>query len=106
MKEDVELKFGRGLVSGYSSAVLGVLSLCGVFCFRFPALLTSEQFRAVYTQDFMSGLLFWTLVAAYVLGIVSYALNHSKILAWIGIGTAFAASPPRVDDSALKSQGF
>ncbi|MBT4224825.1 MAG: sterol desaturase family protein [Opitutae bacterium] len=92
MKEDVELKFGKGLVSGYSSAVLGVLSLCGVLCFRFPSLLTSEQFRAVYTQDFVSDLLFWTLVAAYVLGIVSYALNHSKVLAWIGIGTAFAAS--------------
>ena len=40
--EDVELRFGRGLISGYISALLGFLSLCGVLCFRFPDLLTSE----------------------------------------------------------------
>ncbi|MBT3567500.1 MAG: sterol desaturase family protein [Opitutae bacterium] len=92
MKEEVELRFGKGLVSGYSSAILGVLCLCGVLCFRFPELLTSVRFRASYTQEFVRDLLFWGLVAAYFLGIVSYALNHSKVLAWIGIVTALIAS--------------
>ena len=31
-------------------AGLGFLSLCGVLCFRFPELLTAEEFRAAYTQ--------------------------------------------------------
>ena len=92
MKEEVELRFGKGLVSGYSSAILGVLCLCGVLCFRFPELLTSVRFRDSYTQEFVRDLLFWGLIAAYFLGIVSYALNHSKVLAWIGIVTALIAS--------------
>jgi len=92
LRDDVELRIGKGLISGYGSALLGGLSLCGVLCFRFPAILTSEQFRAAYTQEFVRTLLFWTLVAAYVSGIISYALNQSKVLAWIGIGSAFAAS--------------
>jgi lathosterol oxidase len=49
-KEDVTLSFGQGLISGYISAGLGFLSLCGVLCFRFPELLTAEEFRAAYTQ--------------------------------------------------------
>lgn len=90
--EDVELRFGRGLISGYISALLGFLSLCGVLCFRFPDLLTSEQFRAAYSQDFVRTLLFWSLVVAYFSGVISYVLNHSKKLAWFGIGTALLAS--------------
>ena len=88
----VELEFGKGLISGYASACLGILSLCGVLCFRYPAILTSEQFRVAYTTEFVRSLLFWILVTAYFSGIVSYALNRSKILAWVGIGTALSAS--------------
>ena len=92
MSQENNRSFGNGLISGYVSALLGILSLLGVLCFLFPALLTSEEFRAAYTQDFVRTMLFWILVAAYFSGIVSYALNRSKILAWIGIGTAFLAS--------------
>ena len=42
MKEDLELKFGIELISGYLSAILGNTSLAGVLCFRFPSVLTSE----------------------------------------------------------------
>jgi sterol desaturase/sphingolipid hydroxylase (fatty acid hydroxylase superfamily) len=87
-----ELKFGKGFISGYVSAILGLLAFFGVLCFRFPDLLTSEQFRVAYTQDFARTLLFWMLVAAYISGIISYALNQSKMLAWVGIGTALLGS--------------
>ncbi len=92
MKEEVELKWGKGMVSGYLSALLGIVSLCGVLAFRFPRLLTSEQFRNAYNEDFARTLLFWCLVVAYFSGIVSYVLNQSRRLAWTGIGTAFLAS--------------
>jgi len=92
MQEEVELKFGKGLISGYISAILGLLSLCGVLCFLFPQQLVSEQFRAAYSLNFARNLLFWGLVIAYFTGIVSYALSHSKVLAWVGIGSAFTAS--------------
>ncbi|MGB0582003.1 MAG: sterol desaturase family protein [Limisphaerales bacterium] len=90
--EDVELKFGKGIISGSVSALLGMLSLCGVLCFLFPEQLTSQEFRKAYSEDFARTLLFWCLVTAYFLGIISYVLNQSKTLAWFGIGTAFLAS--------------
>ena len=35
-KEDQALRWGEGFISGYLSALLGLLSLSGVLCFRFP----------------------------------------------------------------------
>ncbi len=92
MEQEPEFKIGKGWISGYASAVLGILCLCGVLCFRFPALLTSEQFRSAYTAHFARTLLFWALVASYFMGVVSYALNRSKTPAWIGIGASLLAS--------------
>jgi lathosterol oxidase len=92
MHEEKELKWGEGLISGYVSAILGVLSFCGVMCFRFPQYLTSEQVRSTYHVDIVRRILFIALVVAYFTGITSYVLNHSKRLAWIGIGSSFAAS--------------
>ncbi len=109
MKEDVALKFGKGQISGIISAMLGILGLCGVLCFRFPDVFTSEQFRAAYTQDFARNLLFWGLITAYIMGIISYALNQSKVLAWIGIGTAFLASllgGSRIEVSPYESTAY
>lgn len=90
--EAVPLKWWQGQISGYFSALLGMLSLCGVLCFLFPKFLTSEQFRATYSEGFARNLLFGGLIVAYLMGIVSYSLNQSKKLAWIGILTSLAAS--------------
>ncbi len=92
MNEQVDLKFGQGLISGYLSAGLGILSLCGVLCFLSPQYLTSEEFRRNYSVDVMRTMLFVSLVLAYFLGVVSYMLNQSKVLAWIGIGSSLLAS--------------
>jgi sterol desaturase/sphingolipid hydroxylase (fatty acid hydroxylase superfamily) len=92
MTDEVELRLGRGQISGWISAILGVLSLCGVLCFYFPALLTSEEFRKAYTVEFARTVLLIVLVIAYFTGIVSYILNQTKTLAWIGIGSSLAAS--------------
>lgn len=92
MVDEVELKFGKGQISGWISATLGVLSLCGVLCFLFPAVFTSEEFRKTYSVDFARTLLLVALVVAYFMGIVSYILNQTKILAWVGIGTSLTAS--------------
>jgi len=92
MAQEQELKIGQGYISGYISAILGMCSFFGVLCFRYPALLTSEEFRNAYTQGFVRNLLFAALIVAYFTGTVSYALNRSKVLAWIGISSALAAS--------------
>ena len=92
MTDEVDLEFGKGQISGWLSAGLGVLSLCGVLCFLFPQMLTSEEFRKTYTAEFARTTLLIGLVLAYFTGIISYALNQSKRLAWIGIGTSLLAS--------------
>lgn len=109
MDTEPEFDVGKGWISGYASATLAILSLCGVLCFRFPGLLTSEQFRAAYSTSFARGLLFAALLAAYLLGIVSYALNRSKVPAWTGIGVALLASllgGSRVEVRAFESSPY
>lgn len=85
-------RWGAGEISGYVSAFLGVFSLCGVLCFLFPSYLTSEEFRKTYSIDFVRTTLLVGLILAYFTGIVSYALNQSKKLAWLGIGSSLIAS--------------
>jgi len=90
--DEVELTFGKGQISGWISATLGLLSLCGVLCFLFPSLFTSEEFRKAYSVEFVRVTLLVSLVVAYFTGIVSYVLNRSKVLAWVGIGSSLIAS--------------
>jgi lathosterol oxidase len=78
--------------AGYISVFLGILSLCGVVCFKFPEVFTSQEFRAIYSVDLMRVLLFWGLVVAFFSGVASYLLNKAKTLAWIGISSATLAS--------------
>lgn len=73
------------------SAGLGLSALLGVACFHFPELLTSRDFRAVYTEGFARNLLLIGLVAAFVLGTVSILRNRDKRVALVGVGSAALA---------------
>jgi len=103
------MKTDMGSVSGYISAFLGILSLFGVACFKFPELLTSEQFRTIYSVELMRSILFWGLVIAFFSGVVSYVLNKSKRLAWVGIISAVLASllgGSRIEVQAFESSAY
>ena len=56
------LKFGEGTISGYLSVALGVLSVLGVLCFRFPDLLTTPSLRTGYDVEKLR----WLLAAGMV----------------------------------------
>lgn len=73
------------------SAGLGLSALLGVACFHFPELLTSRDFRAVYSEGFARNLLLIGLVAAFVLGTVSIMRNRDKRVALVGVGSAALA---------------
>lgn len=90
--QPAKLIFGQGLISGYLSALLGSLSLAGVFCFYFPEILTSEEFRKSYSIAFVRWMLFGTLIVSYFTGVISFVLNKSKKLALVGILTSLAAT--------------
>jgi lathosterol oxidase len=67
------------------SAGLGLLSLIGVLCFHFPELLTSRDFRAVYSEQFARHLLLLGLVASFVLGTSAILRNRDRRIALVGV---------------------
>ena len=73
------------------SAGLGLSALLGVLCFHFPQLLTSRDFRAVYTEAFARQLLLAGLVAAFVLGTVSILRGRDRRVALLGVGASALA---------------
>ena len=75
----------------YSSALLGLLSLFSVLCFHFPELLTSREFRAVYSETFARHLLLVGLVAAFLLGTLAILRDRNKRVALFGVGAATLA---------------
>ena len=83
--------FRHRLFLPYVSCLLGVLSLLAVLCFHFPDLLTSREFRAVYTDGFARGLLLFGLVASFMLGTAAVLRDQSRRVALAGVGAATLA---------------
>lgn len=75
----------------YLSALLGCLSLFGVACFHFPELLTSRDFRQVYSETFARHLLLVGLVFAFGLGTLAILRGRNRRVAMLGVATATAA---------------
>ena len=75
----------------YISAGLGLSSLLAVACFHFPELLTSREFRQVYTESFARNLLLAGLVVAFVLGTVAILRGRDRRVALVGVGSSTLA---------------
>lgn len=73
------------------SAGLGLSALLGVFCFHFPDLLTSKEFRATYTEGFARNLLLFGILASFVTGTLAILRGRSRTEALIGVGAATLA---------------
>lgn len=88
-------QFGSGWISGMLSIVLGVVGLGTVFCLWFPQLLTVPEIHTLYS-DRVVGLirlaLHFVLIAAFVFGILSITLRHSKTLGFAGIAIVLVAA--------------
>jgi sterol desaturase/sphingolipid hydroxylase (fatty acid hydroxylase superfamily) len=75
----------------YISAGLGGAALLGVLSFHFPTLLTSRDFRAVYTQEFARNLLLLGLILSFVFGTVAVLRRRSVKVALAGVCLAAVA---------------
>jgi len=73
------------------AAGLGLSALLGVLCFHFPELLTSRDFRAVYTETFARQLLLFGLVAAFASGTFAILRGRDRRVAMVGVGSAALA---------------
>lgn len=83
--------FGEGRISGYSAIFLSLLSLFGVLCFQFPELLTSPEFRAIYTGESMRALLMCVIIASFFFAVLSFLLSKKKTWAFIAIGISLVS---------------
>ena len=79
------VKPGDGKVSGYISIFLGILTFLGVFCFKYPELLTTPDFRAVYTGESMRLVLISCIIASLFFAVLSFYLSKNRKLSLIGI---------------------
>lgn len=61
----------RRSILAHASAFLGLSAVVGGICFHFPELLTSKEFRNVYSEDFARRLMLVGLVLAFEMGTVA-----------------------------------
>ena len=73
------LKIGEGKISGFVSVFLASLSFFAVFCFKFPKILTSPEFRAIYTGESMKVLLSAVIIASLFFAVLSFILSKKKV---------------------------
>ena len=83
------LVIGHGQISGYASIFLAVLVLLGILCFHYPEVLTTPEFREVYTKSSVEFLMLGGVIASFFFAALSVVL--SKKLKWGWPGFALAA---------------
>jgi lathosterol oxidase len=107
IKENIKL--GEGKISGYTSVFLGISSLLGVICFKYPEWLTTPEFREVYTGESMKTLLTGGIIAAMFFAIISFITSKNKKWALIGIlliATTIILGGFDVDPRAVDKTGW
>lgn len=77
--------------SAHVSAALGLLAVLAVLCFHFPELLTSRDFRAIYSEHFARHLLLVGVIAAFVLGTFAILRDRGRNTALVGVLSAALA---------------
>jgi lathosterol oxidase len=87
----IALRFGEGRISGVVAVSLGALSLLAVLCFRYPALLTTADLRAVYPVPLLRTVLFAALLLALAFSALSLALSRRPALGLAGLALTGAA---------------
>lgn len=107
----IALRFGEGRISGVLATALGALSLLAVLCFRYPALLTTADLRAVYPVPLLRGVLFGALLLALAFSALSLLLARRKAVGLAGLaltGAAIALGGAWVEtpDAVAPRRGF
>ena len=98
--------FGTGWWSGILSVFFGFLAFGGVLCLHFPQFLTSAEFRPFYSLPAIRLLIQGLIVAAILFGVFSAILRKRKVLGFVGMlfagaATAWGGSSVKVNGSQL-----
>ena len=79
------LIFGKGMISGYLSLFLGVMSFLAVLCYLYPSYLTTADLRAAYDPEFLRKVLKYGMYAALAFAVLNFCLARSKRLGAVGV---------------------
>ena len=79
-------------MSGTGGVFLGALAVMGVLAFRFPGVLSTADFRALYPLPFLRALLNVVIGASFLLSAMSLVLRRRKVLGATGLVLAFIAT--------------
>lgn len=79
------MQVGEGRISAAISIFLGTLSLLGILCFKFPELLTTPEFREVYTANMVENLMMGSIIGTFLFALISILLNKTRKYAIVGI---------------------
>ena len=82
---DRALRLGQGRISGALSCLLGLGSLFGVLCFRYPEYLTTPELREVYDPELIRLILKGSMWVAFGLGLAAFARGKRRATAAIGL---------------------
>ncbi len=83
--QTTRMKIGEGRISGAISIFLGCLTLGALLCFKFPELLTTPEFREVYTAEMAENLMLGGIIATFLFALLSMLFNKNKKNAVIGV---------------------
>jgi sterol desaturase/sphingolipid hydroxylase (fatty acid hydroxylase superfamily) len=109
IKRDFARSFGQGRISAYLANLMGILSLAGVLCFRFPSYLTTAEFRPVYPVPVLRTVLLTCLAVSFLLALLSFLLGGRERAALSGLGCsalALALGGPAVPAGAVHEALF
>jgi len=98
-------RFGDGKISGYLSVSLGVLSVLGVLCYRYPSYLTTAELRASYDADVLQQVLMWGMFASLIFALLTFILGKRRRLGAIGvllIAAAYALGGYTIETGPVK----
>lgn len=84
-------KFGEGRIAGFTSVLIGLMSVGAVLCLRFPGWLTTPELRTHYDLQLLRLILALAMASAAVLGLVTFILNRKKHLGALGISAVILA---------------
>lgn len=107
LDRDKEFRFGEGKISGYSSVILGALSLLAVLAYLYPSYLTTTELRQAYDAQTLQSVLKYGMYFSLFFGCVTFVLRKYRRMGLIGMaltGLAFLLGGYKVPVGPVEAQ--
>lgn len=107
LDKDREFRLGEGKISGYSSVVLGALSLLAVLAYLFPSYLTTTELRHVYDAAVLQDVLKYVMYFSLFCGVLTFVFRKHRVMGAIGValtGLAFLLGGYKVPVGPVDAQ--